>query len=195
MVKDRGQRKGPRKRQGSSFKTPAGSVVGPEAKAQSRQGEEAPEEAKANTQSQEAITAQKEQTELTSPRKPGPLIGPAAESESEPKHKPEIGERKMADAAHEASRGFSEAMDRTEEVGRSLNRTTQGVFDKLWQNYQAFFSIHGARRLAEAYIETNERIAKESLDFGRKFVELSAGGARRLWQVAEEQRREAENGA
>jgi hypothetical protein len=84
-------------------------------------------------------------------------------------------------------------MDRAEAAGRSLNRTAQGVFDDLLQGYQAFFSIHGARRIAEAYIETNERIAKESLEFGRKFVELSAGGVRRLWQVAEEQRREAGN--
>jgi hypothetical protein len=48
------------------------------------------------------------------------------------------------------------------------------------------FSFQGARRLSEAYIEMNERVAKESLDFNRRLIELWFEAARKLWQAAEE---------
>jgi hypothetical protein len=93
------------------------------------------------------------------------------------------------------SEGFLETMDRAESVGQKMAQTTRGVFENVSKVYAAFFSIKGARKIAEVYIETNEKLAKESLDYGRKFVELSAGGARKFWEVAEEHGREARSGA
>ena len=61
-----------------------------------------------------------------------------------------------------------------------MAQTTRGVFENVSKIYGAFFSINGARKIAEVYIETNEKLAKEALDYGRKFVELSAGGARKF---------------
>jgi len=95
----------------------------------------------------------------------------------------------------EMPQGFSETMDRAESVGQKMAQTTRGVFENVSKVYAAFFSINGARKIAEVYIETNEKLAKEALDYGRKFVELSAGGARKFWEVAEEQGREARSGA
>jgi len=102
-----------------------------------------------------------------------------------------VGEGKMADTTREMSQGFSETMDRAESAGRRLTETAKSAFENASKAYGAFFSIDGARKIAEVYIETNEKLAKEALEFSRKFVELSAGGARRFWQVAEEHGREA----
>jgi DNA-directed RNA polymerase subunit F len=105
------------------------------------------------------------------------------------------GGKNMAENSREMSEGFSETMDRAESVGQKMAQTTRGVFENVSKVYAAFFSIKGARKIAEVYIETNEKLAKESLDYGRKFVELSAGGARKFWEVAEEHGREARSGA
>ena len=51
-----------------------------------------------------------------------------------------------------------------------MAQTTRGVFENVSKIYTAFFSIKGARKIAEVYIETNEKLAKESLDYSRKFV-------------------------
>jgi hypothetical protein len=88
-------------------------------------------------------------------------------------------------------RSFSETLDRAEASGQRLNQTAQGLLDEMSLGYQTLFSFRGARKLAEAYIEVNERMAKESLDFNRRFVELWFEGARKFWQAAEEGRREA----
>ena len=48
--------------------------------------------------------------------------------------------------------------------------------------------IEGSRRVAEVYIEATEKMANEAIEFNRRLVQLSAGAARRFWQVAEEQR-------
>ncbi len=70
------------------------------------------------------------------------------------------------------------------------------------------FGFEGARKAAAFYIDTSEKLAREALDFeakaaewakdtpfkplldaqasiGRKFVELSASAARKLWQIEE----------
>jgi hypothetical protein len=105
------------------------------------------------------------------------------------------GENMAETNEREIPQGFSETMDRAESVGQTMAQTTRGVFENVSKVYTAFFSIKGARKIAEVYIETNEKLAKEALDYGRKFVELSAGGARKFWEVAEEQGREARSGA
>jgi hypothetical protein len=117
---------------------------------------------------------------------------------SEPKaiNETTTGGENMAETnAREISEGFSETMDRAESVGQKMAQTTRGVFENVSKVYAAFFSINGARKIAEVYIETNEKLAREALDYGRKFVELSAGGARKFWEVAEEQGREARSSA
>lgn len=96
----------------------------------------------------------------------------------------------MADN-REVSQGIAESMNKAESAGRQMTQTARGMFENLSDMYGTLFSLNGSRKIAEVYIDTGEKIAHETLDFGRKFVELSAGGARRFWQVAEEQRREA----
>ena len=91
----------------------------------------------------------------------------------------------------ELSQGVSESLDRAEAAQRKAAQTARGMFENLSDMYGSFLSLTGTRRMAEVYIDTSERIANETLDYGRKCIELSAGGARRFWQVAEEQRREA----
>lgn len=94
----------------------------------------------------------------------------------------------------ELSQGISESFDRAEAAQRKATQTARGMFETFSDMYGSFLSLNGTRKMAEVYIETSEKIANETLDYGRKFVELSAGGARRFWQVAEEQRREARQG-
>jgi hypothetical protein len=84
-----------------------------------------------------------------------------------------------------AQRGASETIDRAEATRHRLNQAAEGMFDDVLRAYQTFFSFREARRIAEAYIEINERMAKESLDFNRRFIELWFEGARKLWQAAE----------
>jgi len=102
------------------------------------------------------------------------------------------GGKKMADNK-ELSQGISESFDRAESAQRKATQTAKGMFENLSDVYGSFLSLTGTRRMAEVYIDTSEKIANETLDYGRKFVELSAGGVRRFWQVAEEQRREAQH--
>ena len=84
----------------------------------------------------------------------------------------------------------------------------KGAFQGVSDITAAFFSTEGAKKIAALSIETSERLAKSVLDFqakasewakdtpfgamfeaqnsiGRKFVELSADAARRLWKVDE----------
>ena len=90
----------------------------------------------------------------------------------------------------ELSQGISESFDRAESAQRRVAQTARGMFESFSDMYGPFLSLSGTRRMAEVYIDTSEKIANETLDYGRRFVELSAGGARRFWQVAEEERRE-----
>jgi hypothetical protein len=94
-----------------------------------------------------------------------------------------------------AQRGVSETTDRAEATGRRLSQAAEGIFDDALRTYQTFFSFQGAKQIAEVCIEFNERMVKESLDSDRKLIELWFNGARRLWQVAEERRREVIIGA
>jgi hypothetical protein len=89
----------------------------------------------------------------------------------------------------------SDTIDRAEATGRRLNQAAEGMFDDALRSYQTLFSFQGARRMAEVYIEFNERMAKESLESAHRFIELWFDGARRLWQAAEERRREGSSGA
>lgn len=90
----------------------------------------------------------------------------------------------------EISQGISDSFDRAESAQRHAAQTARGMLENLSDVYGSLMSLTGTRRIAEVYIDTSEKIANETLDYGRKFIELSAGGARRFWQVAEEQRRE-----
>ena len=94
-----------------------------------------------------------------------------------------------------AQRGISETTDRAEATGRRLNQAAEGMFDDALRTYQTFFSFQGAKQIAEVFIEFNERMAKESLESDRKLIELWFNGVRRLWQIAEERRREVTSGA
>jgi hypothetical protein len=89
-----------------------------------------------------------------------------------------------------------------------MNDREKGAFEGVSEITAAFFSTEGAKKLAALSIETSERLANSALDFqakvsewakdtpfgalfeaqnsiGRKFVELSADAARRLWKVDE----------
>lgn len=92
-----------------------------------------------------------------------------------------------------AQRGASETIDRAEASGRRLNQTAEAMFNDMLRVYETFFSFEGAKRLAEAYIEMNQRMAKESLDYNHRYVEMWFDGARKLWQVADEGRGQVPN--
>jgi hypothetical protein len=85
-----------------------------------------------------------------------------------------------------AQRGVSETLEQAEAAGQMFNRAARGMVDSVSRAYQMMFSFSGARRMSVAYLEMNERLAKESLDFNRRFVELWFDGARKLWKAAEE---------
>ncbi len=114
--------------------------------------------------------------QLTHSANPAPVQNPSGAS-------------KMADNK-ELSQGISESFDRAGSAQRKATQTARGMFENLSDVYGSFLSVTGARRIAEVYIDTSEKLAHETLDYSRRFVELSVGGARRFWQVAEEQRRE-----
>ena len=128
------------------------------------------------------LTAQAVETEKAATKMEAASINQAA-----------TGEKKMADneTARDISRGLSESMERAESAGRSMTQTARGVLEDFSNVYGTFLSVEGARRMAELYIETNQKLANEALEFSRKWVELSAGSARKFWQVAEEQRSES----
>lgn len=94
---------------------------------------------------------------------------------------------KIADTAADFTRGLTETAERAQSAGKRMTDNTVGMFDQWSDMYNRFFRFDGSRRLAEVYIETSEKIAHEALDFSRKYLELSAGGARKFWQVADEQ--------
>lgn len=92
-----------------------------------------------------------------------------------------------------AQRGASETIDRAETTGRKLSQTAEALFNDMLRLYETLFSFQGAKRLAEAYIDMNQRMAKESLDYNHRFVDLWFDGARKLWQTADEGRRQVIN--
>jgi hypothetical protein len=87
-------------------------------------------------------------------------------------------------------RGASDTIARAEATGRRLNQTAEGMFNDTLRFYQTLFSFQGARRLAETWIEVNEQLAKESVDFNLRFIGLWFDGARKLWQAADEGRKQ-----
>jgi hypothetical protein len=99
---------------------------------------------------------------------------------------------KLADTAGDFTRGLAETAQRAQSAGKKLTEHTVSMFDQWSDMYNRFFRFDGTRRLAEVYLETSEKIAHEALDFSRKYLELSAGGARKFWQVANEQLSEGE---
>lgn len=117
-----------------------------------------------------------------------------------PINQPETGANKMADAtankladtAGDFTRGLTETAERAQSAGKKMTDQTVGMFDQWSDIYNRVFRFDGTRRLAEVYIETSEKIAHETLDFSRKYLELSASSARKFWQVADEQLRENE---
>jgi hypothetical protein len=64
------------------------------------------------------------------------------------------------------------------------------MFNDMAITYRALWTFQGSRRLAQAFIEMNERMAKESLNFTHRYVELWFDGVRKMWQAAEEGRLE-----
>ena len=94
-----------------------------------------------------------------------------------------------------ARRGISETLDRAEAAQRTFSQTAQEIVDSISRSYQMMFSFQEARRMSEAYIEMNERMVKESLEFNRRFAELWFEGVRKLWQAADEGQRDAKHGA
>jgi gas vesicle protein len=92
-----------------------------------------------------------------------------------------------------AQRGATETIDRAEASGRRLSQTAEAMFNDMLRVYETFFSFQGAKRIAEAYIDVSQRMAKESLDYNHRFVDLWFDGARKLWQVTDEGRREVTN--
>ena len=86
--------------------------------------------------------------------------------------------------------GVSDRIDCARATGQRLNQAAEGMFDDVLRACQTFFTFRGTRRIAEAYIDLNERMAKESLESNRRFTELWFDGVRKLWQAAEEGRRE-----
>ena len=89
-------------------------------------------------------------------------------------------------------RCMAETAERAQSAGKKMTDNTVGMFDQWSDIYNQFFRFDGTRRLAEVYIETSEKIAHETLDLSRKYFELSASGARKFWQVADEQLREGQ---
>jgi hypothetical protein len=82
------------------------------------------------------------------------------------------------------------------------------IFKNVSELGRMLFSLEGPKKLAAFYIESGEKLAKQTLDFqakstewakntplavvfaaqnsmGRKFVECSIGTARRLWRIEE----------
>ena len=94
---------------------------------------------------------------------------------------------RFADAAGDFTRGLSETAERFQSAGKKMTDNTVSMFDQRSEMYNRFFRFDGTRRLAEVYIEASEKIAHETLDFNRKYLELSTSGARKFWQVANEQ--------
>ena len=92
-----------------------------------------------------------------------------------------------------AQRSASETIDRAEASGRQLSQTAEAMFNDMLRVYETFFSFEGAKRISEVYIDVNQRMAKESLDYNHRFLELWFDGARKLWQVADEGRRQVTN--
>ena len=89
-----------------------------------------------------------------------------------------------------AQRGATETIDRAEASGRRLSQTAEAMFNDMLRVYETFFSFQGAKQIAEAYIDVSQRMAKESLDYNQRFVDQWFDGARKLWQVTDEGRRE-----
>jgi hypothetical protein len=112
----------------------------------------------------------------------------------------------MANNTNEVQNAMSDAFNRAESTQQRLTDATKGIIEDASSAqqrfteatkgmledaskfYQSFFSMEGSRRVAEVYIETTEKMANEAIEFNRRLVQLSAGAARRFWQVAEEQR-------
>jgi hypothetical protein len=99
-------------------------------------------------------------------------------------------------------------VDQTKTESYKMDDREKGAFQGVSEITAAFFSTESAKKIAALSIETSERLAKSVLDFqakasewakdtpfgamfeaqnsiGRKFVELSADAARRLWKVEE----------
>jgi hypothetical protein len=98
----------------------------------------------------------------------------------------------LADTAGDFTRGLTETAGHAQSAGKKMTDRTVGMFDQWSDIYNRVFRFDGTRRLAEVYIETSEKIAHETLDFSRKYLELSASSARKFWQVAAEQLREGQ---
>lgn len=92
-----------------------------------------------------------------------------------------------------AQRGATETIDRAEESGRRLSQTAEAMFNDMLRIYETFFSFQSAKQIADAYIDVSQRMAKESLDYNHRFVDLWFDGARQLWQVTDEGRRQVTN--
>ena len=90
-----------------------------------------------------------------------------------------------------AQRGATETIDRAEASGRRLSQTAEAMFNDTLRLYETFFGFQGAKRIADAYMDVSQRMAKESLEYNHRFVELWFDGARKLWQVTDEARRQA----
>jgi ribonucleotide reductase alpha subunit len=92
-----------------------------------------------------------------------------------------------------AQRGATETIDRAEASGHRLSQTAEAMFNDMLRVYETFFSFQGAKQIADAYLDVSQRMAKESLDYNYKFVDRWFDGARKLWQVIDEGRREVAN--
>jgi hypothetical protein len=96
----------------------------------------------------------------------------------------------MAANEKEIQHAVSDAIDRAESAQQRMVEATKGVVEDASNFYELFFSVNGSRRVAKVYIETSQKMANEALDFARRFVQLSAEGARKFWQIEEERRPE-----
>ena len=90
-----------------------------------------------------------------------------------------------------AQRGLTETIERSEASGRRLSQTAEAMFNEMLRVYETFFSFQGAKRITDAYMDASQRMAKESLEYNQRFVDLWFDGARKLWQVTDEARRQA----
>jgi hypothetical protein len=93
-----------------------------------------------------------------------------------------------------------------EEKGSEKKATRSGIIESLSDLRNSLFSLDNAKKVAAWYIDTNEQLAKNALDFqaaatewakdtplapifaaqnefGRKLVERSANAARSLWRL------------
>jgi hypothetical protein len=125
--------------------------------------------------------------------KPEALVPKTVESES---------------AATAALASSSAYVNQSKTESYKMENREKGAFQGVSEITAAFFSTEGAKKIAAFSIETSERLANSALDFqakvnewaketpfgalfdaqnsiGRKFVELSADAARRLWKVDE----------